>query len=177
MRTELLILALLATGLASASMAGAQEQSFCERVAGAAYEANKNLDARTVEQAYSAPFARDWLVRSRLPSEESESPPRVLPLDFGVLNQQHPHLYEIYIRWNTSVGLLPVGGRFLTVRASGDYGTYRRGWSTGLFLKSVLDGPELVCAFNNRGMSSCDRTMTSYRRLKPAKQLSPTRTI
>lgn len=147
--------------------------SFCEQVADAAAGANRNLDTSTVQLRNSAPFVRDWLVSSGFVETDDGFQPfgKARPCDtgpeadtslpcvdvFGNLETYRgaaydadPERYEQFIRWNLPVGLLPFDGRFLTVLADADYSPYRRGWSTGAFLKAVLDGPEVMCTFNNR---------------------------
>lgn len=165
---------LIALMCSEAALADDQERSLCNQIAKAAFEENANLTTEAVSRRRSAPFLLRWTTTSGFEHLEDKRVKRFglgkecvnsetgeidacfqrEQRDMG-FNGEHvyetdPELYEEYFRWTDTVGFLTFEGRLLAVRASADYSPYRRGWSTGVFLKSIVDEESLVCAFDNR---------------------------
>lgn len=167
-------------------------QSVCEYIAESAWRVNRNINTDSVATERSAPFVRQYLTQTvewfpdnpersedllKKPCEPVSAfqtcEPRVSgfghALDFN--DEEQRNFHEGYARWTDSIGLLPYRGNFYTVQADAEFGVYRGGWATGAFVKSVLDGEGIVCAFDNRTYEVSDSTPIFWSSF--AKDLAP----
>ncbi|WP_300379980.1 hypothetical protein [Henriciella sp.] len=170
----LLLLALNLWGITRTAAAQKKPASFCQRIADAAYKENSRLDTRRVAERNSAPFVKKFLVSSafeNIPDAEGYRrigqerdcrdedtgeysrcgvPGDPVSFDKAETYYTDPGLYEDFDRWSRTAGLLPVEGGLAAVRAYADYSPYRRGWTTGVFMTSIVDRESMMCAFENR---------------------------
>lgn len=149
----------------------------CQQIATAAFEANRNIGIYNTREERSAPFVSKWLVQRALATDTNgvlrqigrrekcedlsescryldayqlvDDPAMDIP-GRQPASQPIPPELNNYVEWNDSVGLLPLNGDFLDIRALSDFGYYSSLGPTGAFVKSALDSRGLACAFDNR---------------------------
>lgn len=117
--------------------------ALCERIASAAFAANRELSTTGTAEAGSAPYVK-----------QLQSAPQITDIEWverELTYAANPaDIYEPYARWGSLVGLLPHEGKMLEIMAAHDFGYVSRVGASGAFLKSALTREGLFCAFDNR---------------------------